>query len=351
MSTQIYEKYWRLTNAFTDYHGEKFISTLKTCVNFIDKYKLEVYSGDKYQRLQLEIQKINPITLISIRKSINQLVKLGFIHTFLTSYNPEAIDYLQAKTNKKREILLSKIVYSNFSANRAVKNEDNNNHLSFLIKTLIDFGNLTKDEIIGLMLVDVNEYIGKSITKEEIELNEYIAIETGFYERKYNQVNHFCNLLGKLDELIFVKDVLYFEEDAKVIFGDDLGKKDTGRDKYLHTLYKNDLKEECEYFYGKPMCVLEKLPYPVLIASHIKPFVESSEEEAYDPNNGLLLSRTIDSLFDLNYISFTDNGQIIFSSKLENEVKEFWKNYTIDEILLNDSRKSYLEYHRSKLRI
>ena len=33
-----------------------------------------------------------------------------------------------------------------------------------------------------------------------------------------------------------------------------------------------------------------KLAYPVLIASHIKPFIQSDETEAYDPNNGLLLA-------------------------------------------------------------
>lgn len=57
--------------------------------------------------------------------------------------------------------------------------------------------------------------------------------------------------------------------------------------------------------------MLEKLAYPVLIASHIKPFILSDDTEAYDPNNGLLLSRTLDSLFDLKYISFDDEGNMV----------------------------------------
>ena len=42
---------------------------------------------------------------------------------------------------------------------------------------------------------------------------------------------------------------------------------------------------QCEEIYGTSMCVLEKLAYPILIASHIKPFIQSDETEAYDPNN------------------------------------------------------------------
>ena len=80
--------------------------------------------------------------------------------------------------------------------------------------------------------------------------------------------------------------------------------------------------ESLEVFNNKKVCFLEKLEYPVLIASHIKPFIESDENEVYDPNNGLLLSRTIDSLFDGRkgkppYISFDDEGNIIFSKRLD----------------------------------
>jgi predicted restriction endonuclease len=44
--------------------------------------------------------------------------------------------------------------------------------------------------------------------------------------------------------------------------------------------------------------MLEKLSYPSLVASHIKPFIKSDDFEAYDPNNGILLSRNMDILFD-----------------------------------------------------
>ena len=70
MPQQNYENYWKLTNAFTDYNGQKFLDTLAVCIQFIDDFKTEEYSEDKYSRLQLEIERVNPINLISIRKSI-----------------------------------------------------------------------------------------------------------------------------------------------------------------------------------------------------------------------------------------------------------------------------------------
>ena len=351
MTNQFYEEYWKLTNAFTDYNGRKFIDTLTVCINFIDDFEHETYSEEKYSRLQDEIHKVNPINKISIRKSINQLVKMGFINSFLVSYHSQAKEYIDSRTNQKRETLLSKIVYSNSSFNRAVNNESSIKQINFLIQTLIEKGKLSKEEIIALMLVDIKSYNEPYISKGELQVFVDEAKDIGFFERKYNQIGHLYNLLGKLDNLVFVGEELYFKEDAKQIFGEDLVNTTKKRDSYLHRLYKNQLQEECEEIYGNSMCVLEKLSYPVLIASHIKPFIESDDNEAYDPYNGLLLSRTIDSLFDLKYISFTDDGKILFSNRISEDVKEFWKDYKLENTILNEKRKEYLAYHRDLMKL
>jgi hypothetical protein len=347
MAYQFYEEYWKLTNAFTNYHGKKFLDTLAVCVQFIDDYKTEEYSQNKYERLQDTIFKVNSINHISIRKSINQLVKMGFVNSFLVSYHPLAKEYIEARTKKKRVILLSKIVYSNSSFNRAVNKDSSIKQINFLIQTLIEKGKLSKEEIIALMLVDIESQYESFIS--EIELQVYVkeAKDIGFIDRKYNQIGYLYNLLGKLDDLKFVKDDLYFKEDAEEIFGNDLNSKSKKRDPYLHRLYKNELKEESVGIFGNTVCFLEKISYPVLIASHIKPFINSNENEAYDPNNGLLLSKTIDSLFDLKYISFEDSGKIIFSNRIANDVKEFWKEYKLENNILNNERKHYLAYHRN----
>jgi len=49
----------------------------------------------------------------------------------------------------------------------------------------------------------------------------------------------------------------------------------------------------------------------VLIASHIKKWSESSNQERLDKFNGLLLSASIDRLFDRGLISFSDDGFLL----------------------------------------
>lgn len=52
---------------------------------------------------------------------------------------------------------------------------------------------------------------------------------------------------------------------------------------------------------------------PALVASHIKPWVDCTNEERLAPANGLLLVGTLDRLFDAGYISFGSDGQIRIS--------------------------------------
>jgi hypothetical protein len=53
--------------------------------------------------------------------------------------------------------------------------------------------------------------------------------------------------------------------------------------------------------------------YSHLIASHIKPWRESNNEERLQAGNGLLLTPTADHLFDRGFISFDDGGEVLVS--------------------------------------
>ena len=59
-----------------------------------------------------------------------------------------------------------------------------------------------------------------------------------------------------------------------------------------------------------------------LRASHIKPWAESDNTERVDRNNGLLLTPSADLLFDHGWISFRDDGRLMVSRDLPDEVKE-----------------------------
>lgn len=360
MSIQNYEKYWKLTLEYTDFNDKKFLKTLEIIVNKIDylnrnnDYK---YTSKDYQDLQDEILLKIPknasqrsFQLASTRKAINQCVKLGFINPKLSSYHTNTKDYLLAKTNRKRNTLLSKIIYSNSKFNSSTKNEHQWSQINFLLKTLEEVGKLHKNEIIALMLVDITKYRHGYITKNEIIKYTDIAMKNGFIKRKKNQISYLRNLLNKLDDVIFFKDELYFEEDAKVIFGDDLKLETKKRDGYLHRIYKNQLQEEVEDKFKVTKCMLEKLSYPSLVASHIKPFIQClNDDEAYDPNNGLLLSRNMDILFDQGYISFNDDGTIIYSPQLNEDVTKHLDNYKLDKIFINQIRIQYFDYHRNNV--
>jgi len=51
-----------------------------------------------------------------------------------------------------------------------------------------------------------------------------------------------------------------------------------------------------------------------LVASHCKPWRDSNNEERLNGENGLLLTPSIDHLFDRGFIGFEDNGKLIISS-------------------------------------
>ena len=87
----------------------------------------------------------------------------------------------------------------------------------------------------------------------------------------------------------------------------------------------------------------------ILIASHIVPWKDSSDEERRDVNNGILLSPTYDALFDKHLISFDDSGSIIISSKIKNLVNVLGIDPNA-KIKVDDEMKNYLTKHREQFR-
>ena len=88
-----------------------------------------------------------------------------------------------------------------------------------------------------------------------------------------------------------------------------------------------------------------------LIASHIKPWREATNEERVDPKNSLLLTPNFDKLFDRGVISFSpSDGKIILPEQLS---MRMWSN--LNRLKINEDthlRKvpdgvgEFLEYHK-----
>lgn len=88
----------------------------------------------------------------------------------------------------------------------------------------------------------------------------------------------------------------------------------------------------------------------LLIASHIKPWRQSSNRERLDGNNGLMLSPHIDKLFDAGWISFSDSGDVLVATPEVGQILSVWG---VDPSLnigsFNADQCKYLDYHRGKL--
>ena len=88
----------------------------------------------------------------------------------------------------------------------------------------------------------------------------------------------------------------------------------------------------------------------LLIASHIKPWIHSNNEERLNPFNGFLLSPLYDKLFDksIGLITFTPEKKILISKKLssENQARLSVNNGDYIPDLPIKGREEFLEYHR-----
>ena len=96
-------------------------------------------------------------------------------------------------------------------------------------------------------------------------------------------------------------------------------------------------------------CLCNVTQKDFLIASHIKPWKDSDENERLDIDNGLLLCPNHDKAFDRGYISFDDNGLIIISGELDDTNRVFLNLRQDMSIKLTDGNREYLKYHRKNI--
>ncbi len=89
----------------------------------------------------------------------------------------------------------------------------------------------------------------------------------------------------------------------------------------------------------------------LFVASHIKGFSDpnTSNEEKYDINNGILLCANADALFDKHLITIDENKELLFSFLLDSDIRlknQLLLLQPIFKPILNEKRMEYLKYHR-----
>jgi len=128
-----------------------------------------------------------------------------------------------------------------------------------------------------------------------------------------------------------VMDLVTFDRPLDSLVGDteevgtDPGLTSTERRQLVRARVGQGLFKE-EVRIVEPACRLTGLSEPRhLIASHMKPWSQSTNAERLDGNNGLLLSPHVDHLFDRGLITFDRVGHVVTSPKLNPAVPKLWK--------------------------
>jgi hypothetical protein len=98
-------------------------------------------------------------------------------------------------------------------------------------------------------------------------------------------------------------------------------------------------------------CRITGVTNPVhLIASHCKPWRDSTNPERLDGENGLLLTPSIDHLFDRGFIGFEDNGTLIVSPvahKPSLDRMGIDTNGIVNVGAFTSGQKRFLDFHRN----
>jgi putative restriction endonuclease len=100
-------------------------------------------------------------------------------------------------------------------------------------------------------------------------------------------------------------------------------------------------------------CRITGVTNPIhLRASHCKPWRDSNNDERLNGENGLLLTPTIDHLFDRGFISFEDSGVLIVSPvahvpSLNRMGVE--TNKIVNVGIFTEGQKQFLDYHRESV--
>lgn len=146
--------------------------------------------------------------------------------------------------------------------------------------------------------------------------------------------------------------LLEWEESLQSTIARDASLPETTRKALIQARRGQGTFKQNVSFYERA-CRLTHVENPThLIASHIKPWRESNNDERLSGVNGLLLTPSIDHLFDRGFISFGDDGGVLVSPVADRDSLArmgvacdrplFTGNFNADQ-------RHFLDYHRKEI--
>jgi hypothetical protein len=108
-----------------------------------------------------------------------------------------------------------------------------------------------------------------------------------------------------------------------------------------------EYKQNVKKLYNET-CIISGADIDECSICHIKPLSESSYNEKYDYNNGIILSESLHRLFDKYYFTINpETFEIIISQNIKHK-KLLINNFIGKKLDIYKSSKKYLEYHYNK---
>lgn len=137
------------------------------------------------------------------------------------------------------------------------------------------------------------------------------------------------------------------EEFTKIPIGKE--KSITAKQRINHNFFRKAIMAS----YNDTCCITGINIPTLVIASHIKPWKNSTETEKTNPSNGLCLNSLHDKAFDQGFITIKPDYTIIISSAItdtldEENAMKFFLQYKGQKIHMPDKfipKKEFLEYH------
>lgn len=174
------------------------------------------------------------------------------------------------------------------------------------------------------------------------EISEKIIQLPIFIERNRKGNNMYSSALNKYHE--YLKDAFdELELDIENIITDN-SFTETDKASFIKSRVGQGEFRKGLLKYWKGCAVTRYKTPSMLIASHIKPWRDSNNQERLDTYNGLLLTPNLDKAFDKGLISFDSNGKILVCNIFVSP-----KMLGIEpdmNIKFDKAHRRYLEYHR-----
>ena len=204
----------------------------------------------------------------------------------------------------------------------------------FLPDTIEVFSPISLEELIEIWPNDISCF---SQAKKLLESNSK-------QEEKFKNLKERHRCLLEEDEIYEENEIFFEELNKKKNLSETekniLIKSRLGHSKLKTYLYKKYRK--CE------ICGMNLKE--LLRASHIKPWSKcETAEERLSSDNVLLLCPNHDALFDLGFISFDPDGNILISENLNPENRIFNNVIERVKIEMNKEKQKYMKWHREQI--